>query len=348
MSLDSSEAFLEAAGGNSAADRQLRLSGRKEHAETNWVFLFTHRVKLDKVKDKLSYRFETFVHKTIVYQSRGNAKRGRVERPTISGLIFIHGDADDVQKYLIDKLPGVYLARNYNSGRIAEISNEEMSAFIKFATFGGEEIRFMLNTLDYYSKGHQRIRITSGALKGCEGYIIRIHRDRKLVTRIGNMTVAIGGITKESFENADELVETRKNEAEQSRSEFKLSPTEQKIDQYFFTPANDIEAMAIAKNLEPLIAEFQKEILSENAIEIVNGIIIALSEIADRFAPKYFRNQTVGIDKVCRDLVDILKKAIESPAIAENIKEKISIGLESMALRHPILPLSDLFNVADL
>ena len=47
---------------------------------------------------------------------------------------------------------------------------------------------------------------TTGILKGQEGYLIRIARDRKLVMKIGDMVVAIGGIYKEEFEEVQDLV----------------------------------------------------------------------------------------------------------------------------------------------
>ncbi|MCM1141642.1 MAG: transcriptional regulator [Muribaculum sp.] len=347
MSLDSLGTFSGIDENKSFADRKSNLSGKEECPDANWVFLFTHKMNLNKVNDKLSEKFETFVHKTIVYQRRGKKKTVKKERPTVSGLIFIHGAANDVKKFLSQFFPGLNPAKDYTTGRTAVISNREMSDFMKFASVGQNEVRFMLHPLDYYSEGHQRIRITSGNLKGCEGYIVRIHRDRKLITQIGNMTVAIGGITRESFENADEFVETLRNTTDKSKEQNELSPTELEIDRYFVTPANDLEAMAIAKNLEPLISKFQRKIFSEKSADIADSVVFTLSEIAGRFSPNYFKSDSVGIKDVCTALIKLLKSVIDHPTSAESLKEKISVDLESLMLRYPILPIDEIINPTD-
>ena len=66
MSLDSSNVFSKVAEDKLLSDRHSYLSEGRERPQSNWVFLFTHRMKLDKVNDRLNDRFETFVHKTIV------------------------------------------------------------------------------------------------------------------------------------------------------------------------------------------------------------------------------------------------------------------------------------------
>ena len=347
MSLDSSNVFSKVAEDKLLSDRYSYLSEGREHTQSNWVFLFTHRTKLDITNDRLNDRFETFVHKTIVYQRRGKGKVVKKELPTISGLIFIHGAADDVQQYLDDTLPGLRLVKNYGTHTIAEISNQEMAAFMRLSTLGEGAVRFMLNPTEYYSNGHQLIRITSGDLKGCEGYIVRLHRDRKLITQIGNMTVAIGGITKESFENAEECVKIRRDLTDGYEVDNGLSPTEQEIARYFFTPSNDLEAMAIAKNLDSLISKFRKELHSGNVTDAADGIVFTLSEIAGRFAPGYFKSLSVGINDICIDLVKILKDAIDSQVIVGTTKDKVLIGLESIMLRYPVIPIDEIINAAD-
>ena len=70
----------------------------------------------------------------------------------------------------------------------------------------------MPHPLDYYSEGHPLVRITSGLLEGFEGYRIRISRNKCLVTSIGGMTVAISGISNDSFENVDEYITLRRGQ----------------------------------------------------------------------------------------------------------------------------------------
>ena len=61
----------------------------------------------------------------------------------------------------------------------------------------------MPHPLEYYSVGHPLVKITSGVLDGLEGYQIRISRNKCLITTMGGLTIAIGGVYKENFENVD-------------------------------------------------------------------------------------------------------------------------------------------------
>jgi hypothetical protein len=49
--------------------------------------------------------------------------------------------------------------------------------------------------------------VLTGILKGQEGYLIRIARDRKLVMKIGDMVVAVGGVHKEQFEEVKSMLD---------------------------------------------------------------------------------------------------------------------------------------------
>ena len=39
--------------------------------DSPWFYLFTYRSKADRVSKKLQERFQTFIHKTVVYNRRG-------------------------------------------------------------------------------------------------------------------------------------------------------------------------------------------------------------------------------------------------------------------------------------
>lgn len=86
-----------------------------------------------------------------------------------------------------------------------------------------------------------------------EGYCIRIARDKCLVTTVGNMTVAIGGISKESFENVDEYIRQRQETQNGSQpltynDEFVSFQSD--IAQCFFYPQNRLDLMVLARSLE--------------------------------------------------------------------------------------------------
>lgn len=346
MSLDSSDSFPKSLIINIIAEDKHNLSGKKEHPGPNWVFLFTHRQRIDKVNEILKKKFETFVHKSIVYQRRAKGKVLKKEIPTISGLIFIKAEGELVRNYLHETFPGIHLVKNHSTGKTAEISPKEMDIFMKLSSAKDTGIRFMLHPIDYYAKDHHRIRITSGDFEGCEGYIVRIHRDRKLITQIGNMTVAISGVAKESFENADDFLESIriKNKSKVNLKK-DLSSLEQELERYFFTPANDLEAMALSQKIATLPDKLKPKFFQKNKWDFMDAIYFTLSQIADRFEPKYFKSHSVGIHEVCVDFIKILKDLTANPATGEDTKEKILVGLESLMLRHPVLPIDEVMNI---
>lgn len=61
-------------------------------------------------------------------------------------------------------------------------------------------IRLMPHPFSYYAEGHTLVRLTSGDFRGVMGYIIRIARDRCLVTNVNGMGVAIKGIHNDTYE----------------------------------------------------------------------------------------------------------------------------------------------------
>lgn len=170
---------------------------------TSWCYIYTHSAKVSNITKKLEELFTVFVHKTIVYNKNSHVKAE--EKPTISGLVFIQGRADDIQKFLNDNFLSIYLVKDCSTGKPAVITDKVMSSFMQLSSLEPDRIRFMPKPFDYYSPGHVKVKLTSGVLSGMEGYIVRISRNRCLITSVGGMTIAISGIHKETFENADEL-----------------------------------------------------------------------------------------------------------------------------------------------
>lgn len=118
--------------------------------------------------------------------------------------MFIQGELPEIQAYLNSKCPGIYLVKDRSTGLPAVIRDKSMQIFIRMSRMSPYRIRFMQHPIDYYSSGHPLVKITSGILDGLEGYQIRISRDKCLVTTMGGLTIAIGGISKENFENIEE------------------------------------------------------------------------------------------------------------------------------------------------
>ena len=344
MSLDSSDTFSTAAEGkqvigrdHSSLSRTPELPGSTGH-DTPWVYLFTHRSRVEQVNSLLSKRFETFIHRTVIYQ-KNNKKLSKKEQPTISGLIFVHTTAAEGRQFIADLPYGLHLANNYSTGRTAEISHKEMTMFMRMANATSRDVRFMLNPLDYYAESHQRIRITSGDLAGCEGYIVRLHRDRRLITTIGNMTVAISGITKDSFENAEEYVAGRHDNepAPATDSNIQLSPIQEEINRSFFNPKDDIDAMAIAKALDHwhlhcrLLCSSHKY---DQAIEVSQCV---LEQIGSRFPARLIATRANGIADAIAAFDTIQTALLANPAVDADNKARLTVAREALALRYPAL-----------
>ncbi len=182
---------------------------KSDTEQTSWCYLFIHHTKVDAFterldNDKMSY----FIHKTVIYrhkkQSRGVCS---IERPTISGLVFLQGLPADLQSYLDIKCPTFHLVNDCSTHQPAVIPDSVMQPFMRVLETSPERIRFLLHPFSYYACGNIKLRLVSGFLAGVEGYVIRIDRDRRLVMDVGGMSVAISGIHCERFEVVEEEVE---------------------------------------------------------------------------------------------------------------------------------------------
>lgn len=308
-----------------------------------WCYLFIHHAKVNIINDKLRERFNTFIHKSVVYK-RGEKRVVKNEQPTISGLVFVQGESREIQNYLSDNFFGLYLVNDCSTGRTAVIPDCIMQSFMQVAQIEPNRIRFMSHPFDYYAKGHTLVRITSGVLAGLEGYQIRISRDKCLVTSMGGMTIAIGGIHKESFENVEEYVRYRREgqQRKECSADGLFSDNQAEIDKCFFHPHNQLDLMAIAGSLNRWIMKarsFVRERRFNDAIEIVFFI---LEEMGMRFQLVY-NDPRIGnfrdIAAVCHDADEILTLIAEDSEVGTDVKEGIVLKRQSLAVRFPFLPI---------
>lgn len=158
---------------------------------------------LDRVLHILEQKFNVFVHKTIKYK-RIKKRVVKESVPTISGLVFVQGEISEIQSVLNERCLGVYLVKDRGTGLPAKIRDKSMQTFIRMSQISPFRIRIMPHPIGYYSAGHPMVKITSGILDGVEGYQVRISRDKCLITTMGGLTIALGGVSKESFENIEE------------------------------------------------------------------------------------------------------------------------------------------------
>lgn len=175
----------------------------EEHEQpVSWSYLFIHNSKVAAFTDKLTkdgIRF--FIHKSVIYR-RNKQSRGiqKIEKPTVSGLIFLQGTVQMLQDYLAFNFPGHHLVNNCSTHQPAVISDKVMAPFMRVLETSPERVRFLLQPFHYYTNGNTKLRIISGPFASLEGYIIRIDRDRRLVIDVGGMSVAIAGMHCEKVE----------------------------------------------------------------------------------------------------------------------------------------------------
>ncbi len=201
MPLDSSDTLIGAAEGKLEDEQDKACTEREACVALSWCYLRLRHTQMEEVNNSLSRSFPTFVHTNIVYHREKKGVSSE-ERPTIPGLLFVQGKAKEVQTFLNGHFSGIYLSKDCTTGQVAVIRDSIMQSFMKVAQVAPTRIRFLQHSLEHYADGHHKVRLTSGILAGFEGYCVRISRDRCLVTSVGGITISIGGINRETFENA--------------------------------------------------------------------------------------------------------------------------------------------------
>lgn len=309
----------------------------------SWCYLFIHHSRVDAVCKILENRYPVFIHKSIVYR-RENKRIRQEEKPTVSGLVFIQGRSDEVQEYLEANSPGLSLARDCSTYRIATIPDSVMRPFMQVSEVAPTRIRFMPHSFGYYSVGNPLIRITSGVLAGLEGYRIRIARDKCLVTSIGGMAVAIGGIHRESFENLDEYVRQRRQLLRPDRSapHVAFTPFQMEIERCFFSPQNQLDVMAIAEAILPWTADARSRLKSKDFDGSVEISMFLLEEIGTCFQALSDAPHTVDMKSILavgRESDKVLLAVMGSEDASTDLKDIVEAGRESLAIRFPFLPI---------
>ena len=123
--------------------------------------------------------------------------------PVVCDLIFVFGERDAVQEAK-QKISYLHYIVRPSEGKNCpvEVPNEQMQQFIticnemddKAEIMAGEEVNFEVG---------ERVRVTSGAFKGCEGKLVKIEgkRSKRFVVAIdGVIAVAVSGIKGEDLE----------------------------------------------------------------------------------------------------------------------------------------------------
>lgn len=178
-----------------------------------WGYIFIHNKTAQVFEREMSIYNEEhpispiqcFIHKSFRYRQKsesGGVKKELV--PTISGLVFLQGKTRTLQTFLHEEYPQYHLVNDRSTRRPASIKDSVMQPFMAVLKDSPDKITFLTDPFEKFAQDRVKLRVRSGIFKGCEGYIVRIDRDRQLVFNFGGYAVAIRGVHKENFEVVEE------------------------------------------------------------------------------------------------------------------------------------------------
>ena len=122
-------------------------------------------------------------------------------KPLVSSLFFFQVAADDLPK-AVKLLSGVgFIYKDAEGKDFAAIPEKQMASFRLVTSSGETGLTFFADDdFTRYRRGN-RVRVLQGPLKGAEGYIRRIKKDRRLLVSIeGVVAVATTYIPPEMLE----------------------------------------------------------------------------------------------------------------------------------------------------
>ena len=178
-----------------------------------WGYLFIHNKTAQVFEREMDSYNENnphsahacFIHRSFTYRQKNENGGVKKElKPTISGLVFLQGRTVDLQKFLRARYPQYHLVNDRCKGLPASISDRVMQPFMTVLKDNPERVTFLRDPFEKFAREHVKLRVLTGLFAGCEGYIVRIDRDRQLVFDFGGYAVAIRGVHKEDFEVVNE------------------------------------------------------------------------------------------------------------------------------------------------
>ena len=130
-----------------------------------------------------------------------------VKEPAVSSLMFFRCTAIQAEEIQKSFNGHVLLYRYRSTKNPAIISDEEMNIFKMVTSSGNPDLEYMDSGAISFKKG-QHVRVTGGLFEGAEGYIQRIHGNRRLVVTIeGVVAVATSYIPSCFLEKIDDSYE---------------------------------------------------------------------------------------------------------------------------------------------
>lgn len=308
-------------------------------AQTSWCYLFIHHTRVDAFTERLERdNVNYFIHKTVIYQ-RGRQSRGvrSIERPTVSGLVFMQGSPADLQSYLDANFSRYHLVHNCSTHLPAVIPDSVMRPFMRVLETSPERIRFLLRPFRHYAAGNIKLRLTSGFLAGLEGYVIRIDRDRRLVMDVGGMSVAISGVHCEKFEVVEEEVDKYQQAKNGIISEMpsplarNLTVLQERIARDLYIPSSQHEVSLIADILDLWRERASMYLEKCHALEAIEILFFLLEEIDSHYSSMFVSKvlDMTPVRSVIRLIADEIEQMAVNSKLTEDIRQEVAAERDS-------------------
>lgn len=123
----------------------------KSEEEAPWGYIFMRHYLVESFEKKMkTLRAEgehvpnSFIHCTTDYKRKPNGKGVmKTEKPTISGLVFLQGETEQLTSFLEDYFPSYHLVNNCSTKVPASIKHSIMKPFMRVMETEPERVTFL-------------------------------------------------------------------------------------------------------------------------------------------------------------------------------------------------------------
>lgn len=125
--------------------------------------------------------------------------------PVVSSLLFVRASESDLPEIIRTVFGRGFVYKMADGDRYAVIPDKQMAMFRMVCSSGADGLEFFADDdLTRYKQG-DKVRVLEGPLKGAEGYIKRIRKDRRLLVSIeGFIAVATSFIPPQFLEKVSD------------------------------------------------------------------------------------------------------------------------------------------------
>ncbi len=160
-----------------------------EHPTKKWYVLYVRHNTEIKVESHLKneeYTCYLPIH-TVYREYKG--KRISIDRPLISGLVFVYIHADEIP--VIEQFPNVYrFFRHRETNAPVVIPDKQMADFRFMTDLSGEQIQVIAETIP----AGTLVTIVKGSMQGIQGELVKYNKHYCIVVRLNELGCALVNI----------------------------------------------------------------------------------------------------------------------------------------------------------